>query len=57
MQISIALKDFLNIGMIRLPAMAQQRQQLAKVVSHDVLRSPGAGIEHFYNARTIVIAL
>src|SRR5271156_6071958 len=43
--------------MVGLPAMAQQRQQLAKVESEDVLRSSGTRVEHFDNARTIVIAL
>src|SRR5271154_1751596 len=57
MQIAIALKNLPHLRIVGLPAMPQQRQQLAKIVSEDALRSPGTRVEHRYNARTIVIAL
>ena len=56
-QIPIAIKDSLHVRMIGLPAMAQQWQQFAKVISKNVLRCPGMRVEDFYNTCVIVIAL
>src|SRR3984885_1154550 len=57
MQIATALQNLLHFRIVRLPAMPQQRQQLAIVVSDDALRSPGTRVEHRDNGRTIVVAL